>query len=147
MRLTSFTDYALRLLIYCALRPDALVTIADVSRAYGISKSHLMKIANELSRAGFIHAVRGRNGGLRLARPARAINIGNVVRVMERESLLVECFDRTSNTCVIAPACGLKHLLAQAAEDFCQRLETATLADITKSPRSIRSLLLATEPT
>jgi Rrf2 family nitric oxide-sensitive transcriptional repressor len=141
MRLTSFTDYALRLLILCAGREGELVTIADAATAYGISRNHLMKIANELVRAGFLQSVRGRSGGLRLARPASRIKIGAVIRHMERESPLVECFAAASNTCVIAPACGLKFLFADALEDFYKRLDKTTLADIARKPLQMRKML------
>jgi Rrf2 family transcriptional regulator, nitric oxide-sensitive transcriptional repressor len=141
MRLTSFSDYALRLLILCASKEGNLVTIAEAADTYAISKSHLMKIANELVRVGFLQSVRGRNGGLRLARPASDINIGKVVRHMERESVLVECFSPETNACVITRACGLKFLLAGAMEDFYKRLETASLADIMRKPKAMQRLL------
>jgi Rrf2 family nitric oxide-sensitive transcriptional repressor len=141
MRLTSHSDYALRLLIYCALRPTELVTIAEVAQAYDISRNHLMKIAHKLALAGFLQSARGRNGGLRLASPADKINIGKVVRVMEQDSLLVECFDRATNTCVIAPACELKHVLARALEDFYACLDRSTLADIARPPKPLLALL------
>ena len=101
MRLTSYSDYALRMLIYVAVHPDQFVTISEIAKSYGISKNHLMKIANELAVAGVLEAVRGRNGGLRLARPAEDISIGAVVRMTESRSDLVECFDPATNTCVI----------------------------------------------
>lgn len=137
VRLTVHTDYALRLLISCAANPHELVTIAEVASAYGISKAHLMKIANKLVRAGFLASTRGRKGGLRLAGPAASINIGKVVRLMESQSLLVECYDRATNSCVIAPACSLKHLLAGAEEAFYRHLETASLADIALAPKDV----------
>ncbi len=91
MRLTRYSDYSLRLLMYVAVKPNELVAIADVSKAYKISKNHLMKIAHQLALAGFIETVRGRHGGLRLAKPAGEINIGQVVRLTEADSILVEC--------------------------------------------------------
>jgi Rrf2 family transcriptional regulator, nitric oxide-sensitive transcriptional repressor len=131
VRLTSHSDYALRFLIYCALKPGTRVTIAEAAAAYGISRHHLMKIAQKLVLGNFLHSVRGRGGGLQLARPPHKINVGEVVRMMEADSLLVECFDSATNSCVIAPACGLKHLLARALEDFYRRLDSASLHDIT----------------
>ncbi len=141
MRLTSYSDYALRMLIYVAVHPDQFVTISEIAKSYGISKNHLMKIANELAVAGVLEAVRGRNGGLRLARPAEDISIGAVVRMTESRSDLVECFDPATNTCVITRACRLKHLLAQALEAFYLHLDGATLADLARQPKSILSLL------
>ncbi|MEI6533865.1 MAG: Rrf2 family transcriptional regulator [Verrucomicrobiaceae bacterium] len=141
MRLTSYSDYALRMLIYVAVHPDQFVTISEIAKSYGISKNHLMKIANELAVAGVLEAVRGRNGGLRLARPAEDISIGAVLRMTESRSDLVECFDPATNTCVITRACRLKHLLAQALEAFYLHLDAATLADLARQPKSILSLL------
>ncbi len=140
MRLTLYSDYSLRLLMYVALKPDELVPIADVSRAYGISKNHLMKITHQLALAGFLETVRGRNGGLRLAKPARDINVGTVVRLTEADSVLVECCDPATNTCVITRACQLKHLLLEALEVFYKRLDQSTLADLVASPQSLLAL-------
>lgn len=129
------------MLIYVAVHPDQFVTISEIAKSYGISKNHLMKIANELAVAGVLEAVRGRNGGLRLARPAEDISIGAVLRMTESRSDLVECFDPATNTCVITRACRLKHLLAQALEAFYLHLDAATLADLARQPKSILSLL------
>ena len=140
MRLTSYSDYALRMLIYVAVHPDQFVTIAEISKAYGISKNHLMKIANELALAGILETVRGRNGGLRLAKPAEDISIGAVVRMTESRSDLVECFDPETNTCIITRACRLKHLLGQAMEAFYQRLDGESLASLAQRPKSLLAL-------
>lgn len=140
MRLTSYTDYALRMLIYVAVHPDQFATIAEISKSYGISKNHLMKIANELTAAGILESVRGRNGGLCLALPAEEISIGAVVRMTESRSDLVECFDPATNSCVITRGCRLKHLLAEALEVFYSRLDEATLADMARQPKNILSL-------
>ncbi|MEO6609292.1 MAG: Rrf2 family transcriptional regulator [Aestuariivirga sp.] len=140
MRLTNYSDYALRMLIYVAVHPDKLITIGEVSKAYSISKNHLMKIANELSVAGILETVRGRNGGLRLAKPPSEIRIGTVVRMTETGSALVECFDPATNHCVITRACRLKHLLAQALEAFYLRLDEETLADLVHRPRNLLAL-------
>ena len=137
MRLTNFSDYALRLLIFAATRPDDLVTISEVSKAYGISKNHLMKITNTLAQGGFVETLRGAKGGLRLAKPASAINLATVVRLTESGSDLVECFNPATNTCVIDQVCGLKHVLHDALEAFYQSLEKVTLADLVAHPRSL----------
>jgi Rrf2 family nitric oxide-sensitive transcriptional repressor len=143
MRLTNYSDYALRLLIYAAVRHGSSVTITEVSKAYGISKNHLMKVAHALALAGFLETTRGRNGGLRLAKLAKDINIGQVVRFTEADSALVECFDPATNTCVIMRACRLKHVLRQALEDFFTRLDQFTLADLVVDQRSLQLLLAA----
>ena len=108
MRLTYHADYALRLLMYTALKDGALVQIQEVADAYGISKNHLMKVAFQLGKQGFLDTVRGRGGGLRLARPPEEISIGDVVRKSEEDFTLVECFDPQSNTCVITGPCRLR---------------------------------------
>jgi Rrf2 family nitric oxide-sensitive transcriptional repressor len=143
MRLTSYSDYALRLLMYAAVRHDSSVTITEVSKAYGISKNHLMKVAHALALAGFLETTRGRHGGLRLAKLAKDINIGQVVRFTEADSALVECFDSATNTCVITRVCMLKHVLRQALEDFFTRLDQFTLADLVVEQRGLQVLLAA----
>ncbi len=140
MRIASYSDFALRLLMYAAVKHPAYVTIAEVSKAYGISKNHLMKITHELALAGYLDTLRGRNGGLRLARPAREINVGHVVRLTETGSALVECFDPATNRCVITPACKLRHVLHDALEAFFRSLEKTTLADLVNDPRSLATL-------
>lgn len=141
MRLTMHTDYALRLLMHLALAPDRLVTISEVAEAYAISRNHLVKVAHELGKEGFVEAVRGRGGGLRLARVPEQIGIGEVVRAMEEDFRIVECFDRKINACCIAPACRLKHLLADALNAWLAVLDGATLADLVARPAPLRRLL------
>ena len=145
MRLTIYSDYALRMLIYVTVHPHHLVTISEIAKSYGVSKNHLMKIANELALAGILQTVRGRNGGLRLAKPAKDISIGAVVRLTESRSGLVECFDQSTNTCVITRGCRLKHLLAEALEAFYSHLDGATLADMARQPKNILALFSALE--
>ncbi|WP_380872787.1 HTH-type transcriptional regulator NsrR [Sphingomonas sp. DBB INV C78] len=125
MKLTRHTDYALRMLLYLAAHPDRLCSIAEIARAYDISQNHLMKVANELGRIGHIETVRGRNGGLRLARPANEIILGTVVRDMEEGFDLVDC-----GGCVIVPVCGLPGVLRQATRAFVETLDRYSLADI-----------------
>ena len=93
MRLTVYTDYALRMLMYLALKDDGLATIEEIAQSYGISKNHLMKVAHQLGVAGYVDTVRGRNGGLRLAKPAKAIGLGEVVRHTEPDMAIVMCFE------------------------------------------------------
>ena len=125
MRLTRYTDYAMRVLLYLGARPEALCSISEVSRAYGISQNHLMKVVNDLARAGYVASVRGRFGGIRLGRPAGEINVGAVVRHTEDGFDLVDCAG-----CVIAPACGLTGALDEALAAFMRVLDGYTLEDL-----------------
>jgi Rrf2 family nitric oxide-sensitive transcriptional repressor len=140
MRLTLHTDYALRLLMLLAIEPDERHTIEEVAERYGISRNHLMKVAYTLAQAGFIESLRGRGGGLRLSRAASAVNLGAVVRATEDNFALVECFDRARNTCVLAPACGLRGPLEQALDAFIAVLDRHSLADLVKNPVSLRRM-------
>lgn len=136
MRLTRYTDYALRVLLYLGARPDRLCSIAEIARAYGISQNHLMKVVHELGKAGIVATARGRSGGLRLARPAAEIGIGAVVRQTEEGFDLADC-----GTCVIAPACRLTGVLAEALGAFMAVLDRYTLADLLVRPNELAALL------
>jgi len=140
MRLTLHTDYALRLLMLLALEPDQLHTIEEVARRYRISRNHLMKVALTLTQAGFVEGVRGRGGGLRLARAADRIGVGAVVRATEDGFALVECFDRDRNGCPVTAACGLRGPLEEALAAFLAVLDRYTLADLVKSPATFRRM-------
>lgn len=129
MRLTSMTDYALRLLMYLAQQPDRLCTIAEAAQAHGISEAHLMKVTHHLGLLGWIDTVRGKGGGMRLARAPHEIGLGEVVRDMEPDFHLVECFT-SGNTCVRTGDCALTGVLHRALQDFLARLDGVTLADI-----------------
>ncbi len=135
MRLTSFSDYALRLLMMVDSAAPRLVTIEEASRRYRISRTHLMKVANQLTRTGFLEAVRGRSGGLRLARPAAEIRIGDVVRATEPDFGLVECF-LTGNQCQITRICHLPALIDSALQAFLAVLDQRTLADVSLTDRT-----------
>ena len=130
MRLTLHTDFALRLLMLLALEPDDLHTIAEVAQRYRISRNHLVKVAQTLIQAGFVESVRGRKGGLKLAKRPTEINIGEVVRMTEDGFALVDCFDRKRNVCVVTAACGLRRPLEEALAAFLTALERYTLADV-----------------
>lgn len=134
MRLTRYSDYAMRVLLFLALRPDDLCQIASISRAHGISQNHLMKVVNDLVNAGYLSSVRGRFGGIRLARPASEIIVGEVIRHTEDGFDLVDC-----GSCIIAPACGLTRALSRALSAFLEVLDGYTLADLVAS----RSAMLA----
>ena len=139
MQLTQFSDYSLRLLLYLAAHPDRLVPIEEISRAYGVSHHHLVKIVQLLVDRQFIASTRGRGGGLRLNRTPAEINVGALVRLTEPHFDLVECFDRTTNTCPIEPACGLKQVLRDARRAFLDVLDGRTLADfLPRAPELIR---------
>lgn len=149
MRLTLHTDYALRLLMLLAAEPDGLHRIADIARRYAISQNHLMKVVQTLAEAGFVQSMRGRGGGLRLARPAERINLGAVVRATEDNFALVECFDGQSNGCVVSPACGLRGPLEEALHAFFAVLDRYSLADLIGNPVALRRMrhLLGTRAT
>ena len=132
MQLTRHTDYALRVLMYLAAHPGERVTVAELARFYSISRNHLVKVVQGLAEHGFIHTTRGKNGGMQLARDSDRISIGKVVRHMESHFNLVECFDAKQPGCTLDGACRLKHLLANAAEEFLKNLDAVTLADMSK---------------
>jgi Rrf2 family nitric oxide-sensitive transcriptional repressor len=141
MRLTFYSDYSLRLLMYAAVHEGKLVTVRDAAEIYGISRAHLMKVAYELGRHGILETVRGRGGGIRLSRPARDINLGQVLRLTEEDFNMVECFDARTNHCAIARACRLKNMLHQAMNAFLEVLDGYSLADLTRgNPALARAL-------
>lgn len=130
MRLAEYTDYALRVLMYCAAHRDERITIAELAERHAISKNHLMKIVNDLARQGLLETTRGRGGGLRLIQDPERIRIGDIVRACETDFRLVECFDATTDACTLTPGCRLKHLFGAALHAWWQVLDGATLADI-----------------
>lgn len=142
MRITRYTDYSLRVLMYLALKGEELATIREIAEHYDISKNHLMKVAQQLSHDGYVYSTPGRYGGLRLNRPAEEINIGEVVRNLEKDAVLVDCFGQ-KDSCVISPICQLKYSLAEAQEAFFAVLDGYSLADLIparKQPQLARLL-------
>src|SRR5262245_18757361 len=125
MKLTSYTDYALRVMIHLGTHNQRLVAIAEIARAYDISQNNLMKIVQDLGQAGFVETIRGRNGGIRLARPPSEINIGALVRHTEGSFLLADC-----PNCMISPACRLTGIFAEAVQAFLLVLDRYTVADL-----------------
>ena len=125
MKLTRYTDYALRVLLYLGARPERLCAISEMSRAYGISQNHLMKVVHDLGKAGFVTSTRGRLGGIRLAHPPAGIIVGSVIRHTEDSFDLADC-----GGCVIAPACGLTGVLGEALAAFMAVLDSYTLEDM-----------------
>ena len=132
MRLTNFTDYALRVLIYLGAHRDheRLATIGAIAGAYKISENHLMKVVHQLGKLGYVETTRGKGGGMKLARAPAAINLGEVVRATEEDLALVECFENGAPKCTIVNACALQGILAQSLHAFLQVLDGHTLADL-----------------
>lgn len=142
MRLTVYTDYALRMMMYLGLNTHGLATISEISEAYDISRAHLMKITHELGQKGFIKTVRGRQGGIRLAREATLISIGDIVRACEPDFAIVPCLEPGAQiVCVIQPACVLKRALSSAAAAFLDVLDGYTLADLLRPSAPLRQML------
>lgn len=129
MRLTTFSDYALRVLLYAATAEDRLVTIEETAKTYNISRAHLMKVVNILTQTGYIKGIRGRSGGFALAKRPEDINLGEVVRATEPDFALVECFAKDSQ-CIITKSCRLPEVLNGALNAFIATLEQYTLADV-----------------
>jgi len=140
VRLTRYTDYAMRVLLYVGARPDRLCSIAEISRAYGISQNHLMKVVHDLGKAGYIASARGRFGGIRLGRPPEEIGVGAVVRHTEEGFDLADC-----GGCIIAPACGLTGALREALAAFMAVLDSYTLADLLTRRDDMLGLLMAAQ--
>jgi Rrf2 family nitric oxide-sensitive transcriptional repressor len=141
MRLTTFSDYSFRVLIYLGAAPEGLATIESISAAYGISSNHLMKVVHRLAQLGYVETVRGKGGGMRLARPPGAINVGEVLRATEDSFDLVECMD--DGDCRITRACVLRHALGEARDAFLKVLDGYTLADLLSPARPLAKVLLA----
>jgi Rrf2 family nitric oxide-sensitive transcriptional repressor len=147
MRLTTYTDYALRILIYLAAQSERqLTSIKEISETFDISNHHISKIVFELGKLGLIETTRGRNGGIRLAMNTEEINIGYIVRKTEENLYIVECFDEESNTCKISCSCRLKHIFKEALDAYLQVLDSYTLADVMVNTKTLFSLLNVTTP-
>lgn len=140
MRLSRFTDYSLRVLIYVAAAPDGRATIGEIARAFRISEHHLVKVVHFLGRHGLLRNSRGRKGGLRLARPPEEINVAMVVHLTEAGSMPAECFDKKTNTCLLVGGCGLQRVLREAVRSFYDALERHTVADLSVRPRKLEAL-------
>jgi Rrf2 family nitric oxide-sensitive transcriptional repressor len=141
VHLTQFSDYSLRLAIHLACHPEQVVSVDEVSRAFGISRHHLVKVVQLLTELGVVEAQRGRGGGMRLAMQPAEINIGWLIRHTEPHFDLVECFDPATNTCPIAPACGLKRLLQLAQQAFLCVLDEYNLEQILTRRADLVTLL------
>jgi Rrf2 family nitric oxide-sensitive transcriptional repressor len=140
MRLTRFTDYSLRVLIYLGLQRDQLVTIRSISDSYGISRNHLMKVVSLLTRMGYLKAQRGPGGGIRLARDPARINLADVIKDTEEDLVMVECFDE-DGYCVITPACKLQRAIGKALNAYIDTLRAYTLEDLLEPGCELSRLL------
>ena len=134
MQLTRFTDYSLRVLIYLGGQHDHLVTIKEIAEIHGISENHLMKIVHRLAMRGYIETVRGKGGGMRLARQAEMINLGDVVRDTEESMDIAECFEAGNSSCILLPTCILKSILVEAKKSFFATLDLYKLSDLINAP-------------
>ena len=146
MRLTSFSDYSLRVLIYVAVHPTGRATIGEIASAYRISEHHLTKVVHFLGKEGYLENIRGRGGGLRLAKAPEAINVGDLVKLTEGGDVPAECFQGDANECAITPDCRLKFALAGAVEAFYKSLRRHTLADVTRNRRALSKVLVVPLP-
>lgn len=141
MRLTTFTDYALRTLMHVATAPGGRTTIAAIAQSYGISESHVVKVVHALGRNHLLDNTRGRGGGIALARAPEDINIGEVVRLAERADVPAGCFEADSAPCAIASVCRLSGVLAEATRAFHGVLDRYTLADLVRNPAPMVAIL------
>ncbi|MGF6757897.1 RrF2 family transcriptional regulator [Paraburkholderia sp. GAS42] len=148
MRLTDYTDYSVRVMLYLAVRRDGLSTIQDISDAYGISKNHLMKVVQRLGELGWIETTRGRNGGLRLVERSESLTIGQIVRATEHDFALVACFAAGQHAgrdgkpcCVIQSQCGLKGVLEAARDAFFAELDRHTIGELAQPAAPLAALL------
>ena len=147
MRLTTFTDYSLRVLIYLAGRPEHRATIAEVARAFDISEHHLVKVVQFLGKEEVLLNTRGRGGGMQLAKAPAAINVGRVVRLAEGAHRPAECFDLETNTCVLTGVCRLQRVLGDAMKAFYATLDQYSLDDLRISPPKLAAALHFHPPT
>ncbi|MCG6968645.1 MAG: Rrf2 family transcriptional regulator [Gammaproteobacteria bacterium] len=141
MQLTLHTDYALRVLIYLSTHPEKTVTIDEITDFYEISRNHLVKVVHNLSSKGFINTSRGKHGGMQLSRPPQDISIGDVVRQIEANFDIVECFNPSTKKCRVLPICNLKTVLQQANEAFLAFLDQYSLADAVKSNTELKRIV------
>lgn len=143
MQLTTFSDYALRVLVYLGLQQDRLATIAEIAHAYKISENHLMKVVHHLAQQGYVETLRGKGGGLRLAHPPEQIGIGRVIRSTEGETSLLECLDAQQIICCIQPSCRLMGILQEASTAMFAVFDKYTLADLLQSKATLNQLFKA----
>lgn len=143
MQLTRFTDYSLRVLMYLGEQFDRLVTIREIAEIHGISENHLMKIVHRLAAHGYIETVRGKGGGMRLARQPEKINLGDVVRDAEENMDIAECFEASTCSCILLPTCTLKSILIEAKKSFLATLDLYRLSDLIRTSSGTANLTRA----
>ena len=141
MEVSAHADFSYRVLMYLALKKDTLVQVRIISEAYGISENHIMKVVQKLTKFGYVEAVRGRNGGIKLARSPEQINLGQVFREMEPSLKLLACFNPKTNQCPIVKSCDLTLTFKQALDAFLNVLDQKTLAQVLKKPHELRRIL------
>ena len=141
MKLTTFTDYSLRVLLYLAARPEERATIAQIAGAYGISEHHLVKVVHFLGKQGWLANVRGKGGGMELALPPELVGLGDVVRATEGEAVIAECFETDGGHCCITPGCRLRGVLKEAVKAFEAVLDRYTLADLADNREQLARIL------
>jgi len=146
MKLTAFTDYSLRVLIYLAAAPERRATVSEIAAAFDVKENHLTKVVHHLGKRGWVETTRGKGGGLLLAKPAKDICIGDVVRDTEGQAMPAECFAAEESTCAIVSCCRLKGVLAEAVKAFYAVLDRYTLADITRRRLELYSILHVQRP-
>lgn len=139
MQLTIFTDYGLRSLMFLTAHPDRLCSVKEIAEHYGISRHHLVKVAHRLGQLGYVDSVKGKGGGLRLAQDPATLRLGDLVRDLEPNMRIVECFDKETNTCQITGACQLKHYLFDANAAFLDSLNRHRLSDTVNNPGLFRT--------
>jgi Rrf2 family nitric oxide-sensitive transcriptional repressor len=142
MKLTAFTDYSLRVLIYLAADTTRRATIAEIAESFGISENHLVKVVHFLGKQGWIETVRGKGGGILLARPPGQVGVGKVVRDTEGAAMPAECFSEDGGNCVISDACRLKGVLGEAVKAFYEVLDRYTLEDISRNRQTLARVLM-----
>lgn len=143
MRLTTFSDYTIRALIYMGIFPDRMITVGELATNYGVSRNHLNKVVHYLGQQGYVETTRGKGGGIRLAVAPENINIGTLVRDTEKNSALVECFSPASCECRLVPACRLTGILRQAQESFYTVLDQYTVADLITNTEQLQGLFVS----
>jgi len=145
MKLSLFSDYALRILMFAAMRNESF-RVDEVTAAYGISRNHVAKVIHTLAQLGYLETRRGRGGGIQLARPAGEIRIGKLVRQTEDQPVFVECFDPATNTCPISGSCRLQGVLREAVTAFYATLDRHTLQELVRGPQRSRMAKLLVPP-
>ncbi len=140
MQLTQFTDYALRTLIYIAVKNE-VCTITEIAKSYQISRNHLVKVVHKLGQLGYLNTIQGKNGGIELNKLPQKINLGKLIRETEPNFRLVECIDNPNGTCCIIPVCKLKRILEQAVEEFIEKLSAYSLADLVVNQAQLKKHL------